>query len=189
MRTVIKTSFKIKILVKIIIILIIIVLAVAAIYFFSKQIKHIDSSMMERKEMDFLVSHQEVLNARIKNDFSNVDPNYQEKITDSLPSVYNILGFVDTMESLSQKYSFRQTLSFSPPAPAPEIAGPIPVMAINFNLIIDEINIESFSAYLQDLENLPYFVSINSINHISLTPNAWQGRASVNISGRLYAKQ
>lgn len=185
----IKTSFKIKIIVKIIIILIVIALATTAIYFFSKQIKHVNSSMLERKELDFLISHQETLNARIKNDFSNIDPNYQEKITDSLPSVYNILGFVDSLEALAQKYSFKETLNFSPPVAAPEIEGPMPVMAINFNLIIDEINIESFIAYLKDFESLPYFVSINSINHVSLTPNAWQGRASVNISGRLYAKE
>jgi len=186
---IIKTNFKIKIISKIIIILVALFLALGSIYFLSKQIKRINASLIERKEMDYLVSNQEVINSKIRNEFSKIDPEYREKIISSLPSVYNILDFVDVMEGLADKHAYKQSLSFSPPVDAPEISGPIAVKVINFNLIINESNIENFISYLKEFENLPYFVSITSINQTSASLDGLQKNSSINISGRFYAKQ
>lgn len=185
----INTNFKIKIISKIIIIIGVLLPALISIYFFSQQIKKINISLMERKEMDYIVSNQEAINTKIRSEFSQVDPEYKEKIISSLPSVYNILDFVDAMESLAIKHSYKQSLSFSPPVDAPEINGLISVKAINFNLIINETNLENFISYLKEFEGLPYFVSITSINQASVSLDGLQKNSSINISGRLYAKQ
>lgn len=184
-----KNKFTIKIVGKIIIILVIIAIAAGGVYFFSKQIKKINSTMAEKKEMDYLISNREQVGNKIKADFAAVDPAYQEKITASIPSVYNILSFVDATDSLAKKYSLKQSISFSQPIAASEIAGPISLMLINFNITIDETNVEVFTNYLKDFEQLPYFSSINSINYLGGGKNGWQENSSINISGSLYAHQ
>ena len=103
-----KNKFLIKIITKIIIALIIIALSAGAIYFLSKQINKINLSLGEKKEMDYLIVNREKVNTKIQTDFLEVDPNYQAKIDSALPSVYNVLSFVDAMESLSKKYSFKE---------------------------------------------------------------------------------
>lgn len=184
-----KNKFKRKIFSKIIVIFIIIIISSFAIYFLSTQINTINATIAEKKEMNYLISNREEVDRKIKTDFQAVDPKYKEKIIESLPSVYNILPFVDAMESLSKKYSFKQTLSFSQPAPAPEISGSLSLLAINFNLAIEETNIDGLIAYLKDFEKLPYFVSINSINYLGQGDGGWKENSSINISGRLYVHQ
>jgi hypothetical protein len=184
-----KNKFTLKIISKVIIILSIIAVAAIVVSFFSTQIKKINSTMAEKKEMDYLISNREQVGNKIKSDFSTVDPAYQEKITGSIPSVYNILSFVDATDSLAKKHSLKQTVSFSQPEPATEIAGPISLMLIDFNITIDETNVEIFTNYLKDFEQLPYFASINSINYLGGGKSGWQGNSSINISGSLYAHQ
>lgn len=184
-----KNKFTFKILIKITIILIIIIISTAASYFLSKQISKINLSMAEKKEMDYLISNREEVNNQIKTDFLEVDANYQTKINDSLPSVYNVLSFVDAMESLAKKNSLKQTLSFNQPTPVTDITGPINLMQVNFNLTIEETNINNFINYLQDFEQLPYFASINSISYVGVNTKGWEDNSSINISGSFYAHQ
>jgi hypothetical protein len=145
--------------------------------------------MIEKKEMDYLISNREEVNNQIKNDFLEVDAEYQTKINNSLPSVYNILSFVDAMESLAKKHSFKQTLSFNQPTMVTDISGPVALMLINFNLTIDETNIDNFINYLKDFEQLPYFSSINTISYVGSSANGWENNSSINISGSFYAHQ
>ena len=184
-----KDKFTIRILIKVLITLAVIGLSAIIINLLSKQINKINITLSEKKEMDYLISNREAVNNRIKTDFLNVDPDYQTKINNSLPSVYNILSFVDAMESLSKKYSFRQTLTFNQPVPVSNIAGPTPLTLISFNLTIEGTNIDNFINYQKDFEKLPYFASIDSINYQGAGSNGWQDNSTINISGSLYAHQ
>ncbi len=182
-----KNNFVLRLSIKALIGLIIIGLAVTVISILSQQIKKMNLSMAEKKEMDYLISNLESVNSSIRADFSDVDPYYQEKITAAIPPVYNILSFVDAMESLSKKYSIKQTLNFSQPMPATNAPGPIDLMSITFSLTIEESNIESFTNYLRDFEKLPYFASINSISYVGGGKGGWQENSNINIVGSLYA--
>jgi hypothetical protein len=184
-----KNKFLIKLAIKIIIALIIIALSATAVYFLSRQITKINLSLDEKKEMDYLIVNRETVNNKIKTDFLEVDPNYQTKINESIPSVYNVLSFVDAMESLSKKYSFKQTLSFDQPIPVTDINGPIKLNSIKFNLTINDANGNNFISYLQDFEKLPYFASIDSINYLGTSDSGWQNNSSINITGNFYAHQ
>jgi hypothetical protein len=184
-----KNNFSLRIIKKAIISLFIIALSFSAVYFLGKQIKKINFAMAEKKEMDYLISNREQINNRITTDFSLVDRSYQEKINDALPSVFNILPFVDALDSLAKKYSFEQTTNFSPPVPAPEISGPNTLMAINFNLNIQGSNVDNFISFLKDFERLPYFVTINNISYLGSGKVGWQENSTINISGSLYARQ
>jgi hypothetical protein len=182
-------KFYLKIASKIFISLAVLALSFLVIFILIKQIDKINLTMAEKKEMDYLISNRENVNNKIKTDFLAVDPAYQEKITGALPSVYNILSFVDVLESLSKKYTFEQKLSFSQPAVATGVSGPIPLMVINFNLTIDGANIDSFTNYLKDFEKLPYFASIDSISYLGASTAGWQGNSTINIVGSLYAHE
>jgi len=184
-----KNKFQRKISIKLIIIFCLIIISSFSVYFLRNQINSINASIAEKKEMNYLIANREEVDRKINADFSGVDPQYEKKIADSIPSVYNILSFVDALESLSKKYSFKQNLSFNQPTSAAEISGPVSLMLINFNVAIDEINIEVLTNYLKDFEKLPYFVSINSINYLAQNNGGWRENSSINISGRLYVHQ
>ena len=184
-----KNKFNLKIVIKILIILIIVILSATASYLLSKQINKINVSMVEKKEMDYLISNRETVNNQIKTDFLEVDSNYQAKIDNALPSVYNVLSFVDAMESLAKKNSFKQTLTFNQPVAVTDISGPINLTLINFNVTIDDANANTFINYLKDFEGLPYFASIDSINYLAANTNGWENNSTINISGSFYAHQ
>jgi len=185
----IKNKFLIKIVTKIIIALIIMALSATAVYFLSTQITKINLSLGEKKNMNYLIVNRETVNNKIKTDFLEVDPDYQAKINSSIPSVYNVLSFVDAMESLAKKYSFKQTLTFDQPVPVTDLAGPVSLTKIKFNLIINEANINNFVSYLQDFERLPFFASVDSINYLGTSNSGWENNSSINITGSFYAHQ
>jgi hypothetical protein len=184
-----KNKFALKIINKIIVIFVMITITTGAVYFLIQQIKKINTSITEKKKMDYFISNREQINNRIKDNLATTNPNYQEIISESIPSVYNILALVDSLENLSKKYSFKQTINFNQPIPASEISGPITLMLINFNITLDDVGINNFNDYLKDFEKLPYFISINSINYIANNSNGWQESSSININGSLYAHQ
>lgn len=184
-----KNKFIIKLIIKIIIALAIISLSVAAIYFLSQQINKINKSFNEKKTMDYFIENRETVNAKIKTDFLEVDANYKTKINEAIPSVYNVLSFVDAMESLAKKYSFKQTLSFDQPVPSATPTGPILLTVVKFNLVIGEANINNFTDYLQDFEKLPYFASIDNINYLGTNDGGWENNSAINITGSFYAHQ
>lgn len=184
-----KNKFIFKAAIKIIIALMIISLSTAIIYFLNKQVNKINKSFNEKKTMDYFIENREKVNAKIKTDFLEVDPNYKTKIEEAIPSVYNVLSFVDAMESLSKKHSFKQTLSFDQPTPETTIDGPIQLTAVKFNLIINDANIDNFIYYLQDFEKLPYFASIDNINYLGTSDGGWNNNSTINITGIFYAHQ
>lgn len=182
-------KFSLKIIKKVLICLVVVSLSSWAIYFFSKQINKINSTMAEKKEMDYLISNRDQVNNKIRVDFQTVDENYQQKINDALPSVFNILPFVDSLDSLAKKYSFNQTTNFSQPSPILDNNGSLKLTVINFNLNIQGTNAENFTSFLKDFEKLPYFTSINSISYLSAGKVGWQENSTINISGSVYARQ
>ena len=184
-----KNKFNLKIVIKILIISLVIILSATASYLLSKQINKINISMAEKKEMDYLISNREAVNSQIKTDFLEVDSNYKAKIDNALPSVYNVLSFVDAMESLAKKNSFRQNLTFNQPTLVTDISGPISLTLINFNAAIEDANIDTFINYLKDFEGLPYFASIDSITYLGSSTNGWENNSTINISGSFYAHQ
>jgi hypothetical protein len=184
-----KNKFTLKIINKVIIGLVMVSITMGTVYFFIQQIKKINTSITEKKKMDYFISHREQINNKIKADLANTNPAYQDKISESIPPVYDILPLVDSLENLSKKYSFKQTINFNQPVPSLEIGGPIPLMLINFNLTLDDAGISNFTDYLKDFEKLPYFISINSISYLGNNSNGWQDSSSINISGSLYAHQ
>jgi hypothetical protein len=185
----VKNKFSIKIISKIVISLVIVAISASMVYFFSNQIKKANITIGEKKEMDYLIANREQVNNKIKTDFLSVDSTYQEKINTAIPSVNYILPFVDAMESLEKKYSLKQTLSFGQPTPSTTVNGPVPLMLVTFNLMIEDGNIETFKNYLKDFEKLPYFSSIDSISYQSSGKAGWQENSIINIVGSLYAHQ
>lgn len=184
-----KNKFIIKIAVQVIITLIIIALSSSMIYFLSKQINKINVGLGEKKEMNYLIANLETVNSKIKTDFLSVDPDYQAKINEAIPSVYNVLSFVDAADSLAKKYSFKQNLSFDQPTDVTDVSGPVALTLVKFNVVISEANINNFIYYLQDFEKLPYFTSISSINYLATSDSGWQNNSSINITGSFYAHQ
>lgn len=182
-----KNKFLIKLAEKAIILTIIIVAAIMAARYLIQHIKKINLTMQENKKAGYLLENRERINENIQKNFSSVDPNYEKKISAALPSIYNVLPFVEALESLAKKNSLQQTINFGQPLPADGIPGPLSLVSLDFNISLTGGNIETFTAYLKDFEKLSYFTTINSISLTSAS--GWQDNSSISLSGRLYAQQ
>jgi hypothetical protein len=182
-----KKRFLIKLAVKIIPLVVLIALAAAAGWYLAKRITKVNLAMQENKKISYLLENRTKIDNQIQTDFSSVDPDYEQKIKSALPSIYNVLPFVEALESLAKKNSLQQTISFSQPVPAPEISGPLSLVSLDFNLNLAGGNIDTFTAYLKDFEKLPYFAAINNISLAS--SGGWENNSSISLSGRIYAQQ
>lgn len=182
-------KFLIRFGIKIAFIILVIVLAVLAVSFAARQIKKINSTMLEKKKIDWLVKNQNEINAKIENDFLSVDPDYEKKINASLPSIYNILTFVADMDGLASKNSLISNLNFSQPVAVPGAEGMTKIVRINFTLNLGGAKIDSLISYLKDFEKMPYFATIDSVDLTGPGGTGWLENSTVTLSGKLYAKE
>lgn len=182
-----KNKFILKLSIKILVALVIISVAGTLDYFLVKKIKQLNLATREKKEINYLLRNREETTRQIQADFKKIDSDYEAKIYAALPSVYNVLPFVEALDSLAKKYNLKSELNFSQPAPLVSPVGPISLSSVNFSASLRDANIDILVAYLKDLEKLTYFSSIQTIN-INGT-NGWNNNSTINFSGRLYAQE
>lgn len=182
-----KNKFILALSLKIFFILFVFGLAATANYFLLKQINKVSLTMREKKEINYLLQNREANNLKIQTDLLAVDGDYDRKIREALPSVYNILPFVEALDSVAKKNSVRQDLNFNQPLPTATPLGPIALANIDFSAGLSGGNIDIFINYLKNFEKLPYFAGIHSISFVS--NGDWQDNSSISLSGRFYARQ
>jgi hypothetical protein len=182
-----KNRFLIRIAKRTIALALIVAIAVIAARYLIKRIEKVNSAMQENKKTSYLLENRDRINKDIQKNFAAVDPNYEKKISAALPSIYNILPFVEALESLAKKNSLQQVINFSQPVPTTEAPGPLSLVSLDFNISLAGGNIDTFTAYLKDFEELAYFTTISNISLTSAS--GWEDNSSINLSGRLYAQQ
>ncbi len=182
-------KFIIKLGLKIFFIFLVMAVTAVNINFAVRGIKKINLTMQEKKEMNYLIKNQSEINANIQKDFKNIDPDYEKKIMNSLPSVYNILTFVAVMDDLAARHSLEQVINFSQPTGPLEPTEPLKIFTINFTLTLNKVTIDNFINYLKEFEELPYFASIDNASLVGSGASGWLDNSSLTLSGKLYARQ
>lgn len=158
-------------------------------YFLKKQILNISQKIQEKKQLTYILKNRENAAAKINRDFKLVAADYEQRIKNGLPTVDNIIPFVEAMESLAKKNSLNQTITFASPQPLPADSGDLTLFAINYTLSLSNANLSVFLNYLEDFEKLPYFASLDSISLGANGSRGWEDNSSITLSGKFYAKE
>lgn len=182
-------KFIIKVIIKIIFVLIVVIATILSVNFATKQIKSINKTIIEKKKINYLIKNREEISNKIKADFEQVNPNYENIILGALPSVYNILPLVDEIDKIAKDNNLDQEINFGQPEKLPVTSEQIKISMIGFTINLKNVYPENLISYLEDFEKLPYFASINSMGLSGQGANGWLDNSSINISGKIYARE
>lgn len=154
-----------------------ILIALFVVYFSYNKIAKISASLREQWTAAYLLESRSEIISRLQDGFKTIGL-ADKKINDAFPSVNNILGFVDALESLAIRTSVKQTPNFSAPS--------VDSGYIDYNLNLGT-SVYSLINYLKEFEKLPYFTMISGFNLSAL--NGWENESAVVAKGRLYVKE
>lgn len=162
-------------------------IALAAVWFFSREITRISNSMAEKTALTSLMESRNDIILKLKNDLEPIG-NKKVKIEQALPPADNILEFIGALESLAAKHSLTQNIKFSSPIPLAAVAGEsLNFYSIDYNLTLNG-SVSTLILYLKDFERLPYFSGVNSFTLNAQAPNTWSDNSVISIQAKLYVK-
>lgn len=161
-----------------------VVFAFITVFILSDQISKISKKAIKDRSAATTVSERATLLASLKYEASIIGSNDKVIKQAFIPSD-NILEFITILESLALKNGLTQTFSFSSPNPAIEET-PFPVSTINYQNNVSS-NIFTFTKYLKDFEQLPYFTKIDSIT-ISSGSADWRTASSIAFTASVAAQ-
>ncbi|MDD4901647.1 MAG: hypothetical protein PHE24_00760 [Patescibacteria group bacterium] len=163
-----------------------IILAVTINFFTGKAINKISDSLSQKEKLSRTLTLRIENIQQLKNSLTLLGDNDQ-KIRDVYPPADNILAFVSALESIAKQNSLQQNLRFGNFTPTTD-AGGISVVKTDYTINLNG-TINTLSAYLKQIEKLPFATAIGSINLLAPPPNGWNGNSSITINGTLYARQ
>lgn len=153
----------------------------ASLYLVGK-INSVSETITEKRAMLSLYQNSQEQVAVLKEDFPKIS-NHIDRVENIFPSSENILPFINAVENLSGTSGVQQTFKFGNIIPQP--ISDIGLSTISFNVALSG-NRNQFSMYLSQLEKLPYFTKIESINMV--TAQGFDGSSQMSIGGLLYTK-
>lgn len=158
----------------------------SAVLFLSREVERVSSDVAKNRQLAGTLERRTELLSTIKRDAAIVGTN-DTVIENAFISSDNILGFVTVLENLALRNSLMQTFHFGTPAPT-SIAAPFALSAIPYSNTLSG-TLSTFSSYLKEFEDLPYFTKIESIT-ISATDKTvgWRGASTATYSAVLYTK-
>ncbi len=155
------------------------------ILFLSRSIDHIASSVVQNRKLAQALAERTALLSQLKRDTEIVGNNTQT-ITHAFPPSDNVIEFISALESIALKNGISQSFRFSSPTPA-NIASPIPLYLVSYQNTLT-VNLPTFIQYLKDLENLPFFTTIDGFNITSQSAQGLQGLTAASITATLYTR-
>jgi hypothetical protein len=178
-----------KLAINLLLVVIVVLAAGLAANIFKKKILDISEQVIMKKELSSSLKNRGATNALIKEDFKKIDPGLEKKLDDAIPKIDNVIPFIDIVESLAKKHSLEHNLRLSSPEILPKIGGKLPLDTFEFNLALNDVNLDSLIKFLSDLEKLPYFASIKSINLSGQNNGGWANNSQVTLVGKLYVSE
>lgn len=155
------------------------------VFFISKQIQNVSNAVALNHRLEAALAKRIGLFETIKHDLQTVGLN-DTKIEGAFISSDNILGFVNALDDLAAKNKIIQSYGFETPQPSP-IAAPFRMSTIPFSNSFTS-NMQTFSAYLDNLNKLPYFAKVDSFTIASQDKLGWQGPSNITFRATLYAR-
>lgn len=163
-------------------------LALSACFWLAGQMQRINQAIATKQTIRYKLANQQSVVARLERDFAGLPSSYQSRIDQALPPVNNILPFVEALEGLAQKNGLDLTHAFANPELANGLAAGNYLLApIRFNLTLSQGNVPAVRRFLADLEELPFFSSINNLSFASA--KGWNDTTTATIGGIIYARQ
>lgn len=157
-----------------------------AVWFLSGEIARVSSDVVENRQLAVTLENRTELLSTIKRDATIVGTN-DTVIEDAFISSDNILGFVTVLENLALRNSLMQTFHFGTPVPT-SIVAPFTLSAIPYSNTLSG-TLTTFSSYLKEFEDLPYFTKIDGITISAPDKTAgWRGASTATYSAILYTK-
>lgn len=168
----------------ILVVLVVIFFSSITILLVSKQITQMSAKAVENRQMEATLIERASTLSELKKESEIIGSNGTIIKHAFIPS-NNILEFVTILESLAQKNGLTQSFRFTPPTIAIEDDN-FSVTTISYQNTITS-NVSTFSIYLKEFENLPYFTRIDSLS-ISSSEGDWRKGGTASWSASLLAE-
>lgn len=161
-----------------------------AIYIISQKIVQISQNIYNYNTT--LERKQERISSgtRLKEEIDQIGQENESALKNPIVIDENISEVVQVIDNLAKKYSASHTPVVLSGAPTPGTSGSnkLSVFAVNYNFQMDT-DIVSIIKYLENMEKNKNFISIASLSISGDEKNGWNGRATFNISGKIYYKK
>ncbi len=159
-------------------------IASIAIFFLSSQIKRMSDAVALNHRLESELQKRTGLIEVLKHDSQIVGTN-NTLIQNAFAPADNILGFINTLDSLAAKNSITQTYNFEVPVPSP-IAAPFPISTIGYTNRFDS-TLQGFTGYIKQFNKLPYYTKIDGFTIASQDKLGWTGSATITYHATLYS--
>jgi hypothetical protein len=156
-----------------------------AVFLLKKQITHITDAIVLNHKLETSLKKRIELLSVVKHDAQIVDSN-DILINNAFIPSNNILEFINALDNLAISNGVTQIYRFETPVPS-AISGPFPLSDISYSNNIST-NVLKFSKYLKDMEKLPYFTNIESLNISSQDKAGWINSATISFQATLITK-
>ncbi len=163
-----------------------IILATILISLLSRGIVKISETITTKKMAALLLEKKDQMIGLMKEDLQKVEGG-EQKIINAFPLPEDILELVGQFESLAARNSLIQTLRFGTPSPFSSIDTELKISYLDFEVSLNS-NVFNLLDYLKGLENLPYFVSVSSININAPPGRGWEDSSNISLRGNVYLK-
>ena len=162
-----------------------IAIASVSIFFLAGAIERISDRVVLNHNLTASLEKRMELLATLKKDAETVGTN-DVIIEKGFVSSDNILEFVATLDNLASKNTLIQAFHFETPAPS-ALRAPFPISTISY-LNTLTANVSSFSRYLKDFEQIPYFTKIESMQIASQSSAGWSSTSAISFRATLFSK-
>lgn len=163
--------------------LIVIILITIAVLYLISSIDKQSQSILDKKIQSITQRRQQETRLSLLSDFKKIEQ-YLEKVNQTLPSAEEIaINLSSVFDNLAFKNNIQLSFRIDPPQIF-TLPSTKHISIINFNMNLSG-TLDSFNKFLEDMENLPYFVVINRLD---INGNDFNSDAKVDISGTFYAK-
>lgn len=156
------------------------------IFFISKEINRISNSVALNHKLQAELAKRNDSLKMIDHDMQIIGEN-DNKIENAFVQADNILNFVAELDKLASKINLTQIYRFETPLSS-DLTAPFPIGTISYSNNFTA-NISTFSNYLKEFENLPYFTKIESFNISSQDKNGWISESNISYKAILYTKK
>jgi len=162
-----------------------ITISLAVVFFLSKEISRVSDSVLLNHHLQTELSKRTGLLEVLKHDAQIIGTN-DVKIADAYAPSDNILGFINTLDTLATKNILTQVYHFETPMPS-DVSTTFPISTIAYTNNF-EASVGTFSNYLKNFNKLPYFTKIEGFSISSQDKQGWLEAGVVSYKAILYTK-
>lgn len=154
------------------------VLSLLVVQVFKQKIGQIVVDLEKQKSDTFVLARKAETTRELEKNYAMAESNIST-IENAKPMADNVVDVKTALEGIAGKHSIQQVLEFGLPS------GDMTTIDCSITLTG---NINSFSAYLKDFENLKYLVSIENIGFQTKADGGWQGDSVISMRAKVNTK-